>query len=158
MVGKLIKTGKDYLLKDDQGETMAITSGSIQGRMLSTKNCEVIERGYDSDKLANELLYSKYPFHPSDNSGYWLDMYKEGFQKALELMGYKIFTLEDMMNCWNKALKFQDHKETFGVYIQSLQQTEWDVEVEMVKIGIGRDCYKIQPKFDDEGCIILKRK
>ena len=44
---------------------------------------------YNLDELANELLYSKYPFHPPNDSGYWLDMYKSGFQKALELLTFK---------------------------------------------------------------------
>lgn len=174
MKAKLIKTGESFLLKDVNNETLAITSGTMQGRMLSLKNCQAIERGYDLDELANELLYSKYPFHPSNDSGYWLDMYKAGFQKALELMGDNKFTIEDMMNCWNKALMFQTHKETLGEHIQSLQQTEWDVEVEMEYRKVLVNGYKNQPanvigfvadyekqlfpKLDGDGCLILKLK
>jgi hypothetical protein len=69
------------------------------------------------------------------------------------LIGDKKFTLEDMMNCWNKALKFQEHKETLGEIIQSLQQpTEIEVEIDMSNI------YAVpEPKIDSEGCLILKR-
>ena len=71
---------------------------------------------------------------------------------------------------WNKALKFQDHKETLGEHIQSLQQTEFDVEIEMENslsngyknqpdniIGFIAE-YKSVPKLDSEGCLILKRR
>jgi hypothetical protein len=77
-----------------------------------------------------------------------------------------------MMNCWNKALTFQDHKETLGEYIQSLQQNEWDVEVEMIcphpedtyVCGIRYGCdedgcnHPNQVAYlDSDGCLILKR-
>jgi hypothetical protein len=80
-----------------------------------------------------------------------------------------------MMNCWNKALKFQDHKETLGEYIQSIQQpTEIEVEIEMKKVfdetkvigavkgvkgsGDKITTYKTVPKLDSQGCLILTRK
>ena len=183
MKAKLIKTKQElivnYHLKNENGHTIATTlfpvpteveyaanSRGIKLQRISLKNCEAIDRGYDLDELANELLYSKYPFHPSNDSGYWLDMYKEGFQKALELIGDKKFTLEDMMNCWNKALIFQTHKETLGEHIQSLQQTEWDVEVEIDEekefildptMGISQGHYLDKPKLDENGCLILKK-
>ena len=98
---------------------------------------------------------------------------KQCFQKSLEVNDDKRFTLEDMMNCWNKALKFQDHKETLGEHIQSLKQTEWDVEVEMIcpppmdtyRCGLQYGCdgdgcnHPNQvPYLDTDGCLILKRK
>lgn len=178
MGAKLIKSIQEmfvqYHLKNENGHTIATTlfpiptevEYAVNGRgitlqRLSLKNCQAIESGYDLDELANELLYSKYPFHPSNDSGYWLDMYKEGFQKAIELMGDKKFTLEDMMNCWNKALTFQTHKETLGEHIQSLQQTEWDVEIEMGQItlpfGANQFINESKPKLDENGCLILKK-
>ena len=71
----------------------------------------------------------------------------------------KLYTLEDMMNCWNKALTFQDHKELFGYHIQSLKQKEWDVEVVMVPAmsNNGNVYYGDIPKLDENGCLILKR-
>ena len=44
---------------------------------------------YDLDELAEKLLYKKYPYHPPSETGYWMDMYKEGFKKALELITFK---------------------------------------------------------------------
>lgn len=179
MRAKLIKTGESFLLKDVNNETLAITSGTMQGRMLSLKNCQAIERGYDLDELANELLYSKYPFHPSNDSGYWLDMYKEGFQKALELMGDKKFSEQDVRNAYfngekDSYVKGGQTKDMENEFIQSLQQTEWDVEVEMEYRKVLVNGYKNQPanvigfvadyekqlfpKLDGDGCLILKLK
>jgi hypothetical protein len=70
-----------------------------------------------------------------------------------------------MMNCWNKALKFQDHKETLGEYITSLQQTEWDVEIveeclDPTCDGVNRkgECITTgKPKLDSDGCLMLKK-
>lgn len=42
MKGKLIKTGNDYLLRDTNGEVLAITNGTIEGRKLTKQNCDEI--------------------------------------------------------------------------------------------------------------------
>jgi len=182
MKAKLIKTGESFLLKDVNNETLAITSGTMQGRMLSLKNCQAIECGYDLDELANELLYSKYPFHPPNDSGYWLDMYKEGFQKALQLMGDKKFSEEDTFRMFtyghvltnavkSKVIEDKPFGEIFNDFIQSLQQTEWDVEIVEEPVDLAfyengsrypidanlPDRFKYKPKLDADGCLILKR-
>ena len=175
MKAKLIKNpeGYDtpYILTDMEDNLIASTEGK-----LSLKNCEAIANGYDLDELA----ISTYPF---DNKADVINAISQqafikGFQKALEVNADKRFTLEDMMNCWNKALTFQDHKELFGYHIQSLQQNEWDVEIEMESVLIGQcDCpchsegatimhYMAcchpkmveSLKLDADGCLILKRK
>ena len=157
MKAKLIKREDGlYSLYDENGKL-------IYGK-LSIKNCQAIERGYDLEDLATDAADNY------DASGNWhvaYELFKAGFQKALELMGDKKFTLEDMMNCWNKALKFQEHKETLGEHIQSLQQKEWDVEVEMkpvFDIEYSNNGYRTEkfnkteyrPKLDADGCLILK--
>jgi hypothetical protein len=169
MKAKLIKTGSDYLLRDMGGNVLAITNGTTEGRKLSKQNCDEIFGVVDVEKLAIEYdLYEKINFVGQTRA------YKAGFQKAMELNKDKLFTLEDMMNCWNKALKFQDHKQTFGEYIQSIQQpTEMDVEIEMKKVfdetkvigavkgvkgsGDKITTYKKVTKLDPEGCLILKK-
>jgi len=40
MKGKLIKTGNDYLFRDTNGEVLAITNGTIEGRKLTKQNCD----------------------------------------------------------------------------------------------------------------------
>ena len=175
MEAKLIKVENTFYLKE--GETILGTSSnpnlsaSIR-YSLSLKNCQAIELGYDLDELSSERLLTRV----DKNSGYHkfgVLAYKEGFQKALEVNDDKRFTLEDMMNCWNKALKFQDHEETLGEHIQYLQQTEWDVEVKMIcphpmdtyRCGLQYGCdgdgcnHPNQvPYLDHDGCLILKRK
>jgi hypothetical protein len=174
MKAKLIKTGSDYLLRDMGGNVLAITNGTTEGRKLSKQNCDEIFGVVDVEKLAE---YSVQEITESNTEFYLRDVYKEffkdGFDKAMELNKDKMFTLEDMMNCWNKALKFQDHKETLGEYIQSIQQpTEIDVEIEMEKVdyetkvigavkgvkgsGDKITTYKTVPKLHSEGCLILK--
>jgi hypothetical protein len=168
MKAKLIKTGSDYLLRDMGGNVLAITNGTTEGRKLSKQNCDEIFGVVDVEKLAIEYdLYEKINFVGQTRA------YKAGFQKAMELNKDKLFTLEDMINCWNKALKFQVLRQTFGEYIQSLQQpTEIEVEIEMEKVdyetkvigavkgvkgsGDKITTYKTVPKLDSEGCLILK--
>ena len=175
MKAKLIKTGSDYLLRDMGGNVLAITNGTTEGRKLSKQNCDEIFGVVDVEKLAE---YSVQEITESNTEFYLRDVYKEffkdGFDKAMELNKDKMFTLEDMMNCWNKALKFQDHKETLGEYIQSIQQpTEINVEIEIEKVvdetkvigavkgvkGSGHKIttYKTVPKLDLEGCLIFKK-
>jgi hypothetical protein len=174
MKAKLIKTGSDYLLRDMGGDVLAITNGTTEGRKLSKQNCDEIFGVVDVEKLAE---YSVQEITESNTEFYLRDVYKEffkdGFDKAMELNKDKMFTLEDMMNCWNKALKFQEHKQTLGEYIQSLQQpTEIEVEIEMIcphpmdtyKCGLHYGCdgdgcnHPNQiPYLDSEGCLILKK-
>lgn len=164
MEAKLIKTVTDnYILVDatkefhGEGYLLGTTTVSDAPR-LSLKNCQAIERGYDLDELAGEFTKDE---SYGELSG---DLYKGyifGFQKAVKLNSTKLFTLEDMMNCWNKALKFQDHKETLGEHIQSLQQTEWEVEVEKENVMHdynGNISLGAKFKLDADGCLILKLK
>ena len=99
--------------------------------------------------------------------------FKYGFSKAMELNKDKVFTLEQMVDCWNTALKFQENQVTLGEFIQSLRPKEIEVEIEMVKVvdktkvvgavkgvkGSGHKIktYKSVPKLDEKGCLILKK-
>lgn len=157
MKGKLIKLGEDKydLLVDFDPKV-------IEGYELSITNCQVIERGYDLDELDN-----KYCTHEPKNAKELRDVslvklgFRDGFQKALEVNADKRFTLKEMVDCWNRALEFQTHKETLGEYIKSLKQTEWEVEIEMEEKyesdGIEIISFS-KPKLDENGCLILKQK
>lgn len=178
MEAKLIKVENTFYLKE--GETILGTSidpnlsASIR-YSLSLKNCEVISNGYDLDELISDIVKTIVPDDRGKDNWYGTSMAvgKQCFQKSLEVNDDKRFTLEDMMNCWNKALKFQEHKETLGEHIQSLQRTEWDVEVEMIcphpmdtyRCGLQYGCdgdgcnHPNQvPYLDTDGNLILKRK
>ena len=170
MRNNLVKQGDRWVLYDEDGSKIALSTES-PFKKLSIKNCQAIECGYDLDELAEKHygVHVKQGHTEEDSLQRKIDFIL-GFVSALEILGDKKFTLEEMMNCWNKALKFQDHKETLGEHIQSLQQTEFDVEIEMENslcngyknqpdniIGFIAE-YKSVPKLDSEGCLILKRR
>ena len=126
---------------------------------LSLKNCQAIERGYDLDELADDFSRK----FPNDSEPIRYASFIIGFQKALEILGDKKFSEEDM----KKAYLIGCDKQTTSSYhveknIQSLQ-TEWDCIVEMECCGnydppCNINCgYGPKPKLDADGCLILKR-
>lgn len=187
MEAKLYKVENTFYLK--VGETILGTSSnpnlsaSIR-YSLSLKNCQAIERGYDVYELAKENYHKFWSI--IDESGLINHTfgYVEGFQKALELMGDKKFSEDDMKEAMLNALEMtayqieqfrKDNKYHIATdIIQSLQQTEWDVEIVMEKVkdetkivgsvkgvkGSGNKIttYKSIPKLDADDCIILKLK
>jgi len=179
MEAKLIKTGEEYLLKDLHGETVAITRGSIKGKMLSKQNCDEIFRVLDVEKLANE-----YCTHEPKNVKELRDVnlvklgFRDGFNKAMELNKDKLFTIKEVVelckillsNPFEKCGK--TYQELTDNYIQSIQQPkEIDVEIEMEIADLAfyengerypieaniPERFKYKPKLDLEGCLILKR-
>jgi len=64
---------------------------------------------------------------------------------------YELELLEEDYGC--KTLT-----EVQDKHIQSLQQTEWDVEIEMQHESLVYPTDKMLPKLDSDGCLILKRK
>ncbi len=159
MKGKLYKTEKEnYVLVDPTKGTyddgyMLGTSRESQYNKLSIKNCQAIECGYDLDELA-----MRYDLYENINFVGQMRAYKEGFQKALELMGDKKFSEYDMKEAYGVGF-LQEGIKSFNSLIQSLQQNEWDVEVEMVPAlsNNGNVYYGDIPKIDSDGCLILKR-
>ena len=164
MEGKLIKLGEDdYILH--------VNNKPFAYKNLSLKNCQAIENGYDLMKLAEENSHKYYDVKTTD----WHCNYNgffSGFQKALEILGDKKFTKEDM----GRIMVYGYDKSTeneylsripFDEYIQSLQQTEWDVIIEMEPyhdgdfINDGKTHIieaKLRYRLDSDGCLILKRK
>ena len=181
MKAKLIKTEVNYILEDDKGVVIASTSLNKEGLSLSLKNCQAIERGYDLDELADNYGFRV----PYDGTKDFYDLdaikhYKAGFQKALELMGDKKFSASQLLNAMDLVWQWincEDYgcktlTEVQDKHIQSLQQTEWDVEVEMIcphpmdtyRCGLQYGCDEDGcnhpnqvPYLDAEGCLILKR-
>ena len=175
MKAKLIKNTDGYYLdtgNPSDGLHLACYPWSIDKQKLSKENCDEIFGVVDVEKLAEVRYPNEVGYAVSDSNfriGELQDAYQDGFNKAMKLNKDKVFTLEDIMNCWNKALKFQEHKETLGEYIQSLQQpTEIEVEIEMEVVpdfyprpdedgSVFTSNKKEQPKLDSEGCLILKK-
>ena len=165
MKAKLIKKGDIYFLDELKvggyttiGNSLVKPKGILYD--LSIKNCKAIERGYDLDELANE-----YDLDVIENVYGQVKAFKAGFQKAIEILGDKKYSEDDI----GRAIIFGHDKSTEGVYLsrlpvteffQSLQQTEWDVEIEMEKVPVkmpGVMVFTKAPKLDADGCLILKR-
>ena len=186
-----------------EGDSQYTIDGIEPFYKLAISNCQEIERGYDLDELSKE----KYPYKKTEMfSCFELDCkqegFIEGFQKALEILGDNRFSEEDMLRAYNQGgndgaqfesmmdYDSEDNDETLEFsekaekeFIQSLQQTEWDVEIEMGNTPIWENsdvqghvvCKKCgewnesqiipynckcvsKPKLDANGCLILKRK
>lgn len=173
---------KNKLIKVDNGYVLLVDNimYATDNDKLSLKNCQEIERGYDLDELAYE-----YDLDTIENVYGQVKAFKAGFQKALELMGDKKFSEEDVRRAIEIARNgsMQEQHNGYGrptelrfvlddvpsdYIIQSLQQTEWDVEIVMGpcyyddSLGGFSTSYKEgmpteQPKLDSNGHLILKR-
>ena len=166
---KLIKVGEHYDLYHRIAEEnliigFASTDNTFVNK-LSLKNCQAIELGYDLDELADDAFYE---MQTEGQMGWFNLAYEKGFQKALEILGDRKFSEEDMMQLVKSSFyaglsKGQGKNQDFNIddYVKEhLQQTEWEVKIEMRdSIGIG-DKYTpdTKPKLDADGCLILKRK
>ena len=164
MKGKLHKMVSGYILSlnGDIDDPYAIVNEELAEdygwRRLSLKNCQAIERGYDLDGLAKKEYLDGYATTEMCRAAF-----KDGFQKALELMGDKKFSINEVAELTKILISNpfetcgKTYQELTDSYIQSLQQTQWDVEIRMEEIHFGGGCYKKQPKLDATGCLILKR-
>ena len=169
MEAKLIKRPNGirwdlYLKKDiNMLDTIASTEDGAVGK-LSLKNCQAIENGYDLDELV-----MGYDLYENINFVGQMRAFKAGFQKALEILGDKKFSEEQLKVAADWYFETKG-KKSIDEYIQSLQQTEWDVEIVMDKdcySSAGRcdnstmvDCIICTPVTylkDADGCLILKR-
>jgi len=191
MIAKLIKTEKGYHLYTGSfdGIHLACYPHDVTKQRLSLKNCQEIERGYDLDELAEQSrnkvsMLFKDGLHPNSHTV----GFRAGWQQAMNMMGDKKFSEEDVMLGWDagvmsksiidsnclgpiKEEKLKEHRDSYRDNLKptSLQQTEWEVEIEMTKEeytwtppGEGfedqayRDWREV-PKLDADGCLILKR-
>ena len=166
MEGKLYKSpnGEHYYLTVN-GQIFAEIDGhplkSIN-QALSLKNCEAIENGYDLDEVVEDIVKTIVPNDRGEDIWYGTSMAvgKLCFQKALEILGDKKFSEEDMKKAihfgasWREQL-FNGTTKTSELF-ESLQQTEWDVEI--VMDICGDKVYAVpEPALDENGCLILRR-
>ena len=171
MKGILTKLGDGYKLYSH--DSYIATTHESPYKKLSLKNCQAIANGYDLNELAREACDITDPLR-LDSQKYKQDPYfkigfNKGFQKALEILGDKKFSEEDIRNAMERVWYWHEDNqdkdcptlyELIPKHIQSLQQTEWDAEIEMVSIPADRapNGWDISPKLDKDGCLILKRK
>ena len=171
MIEKLVKTGNDYILYSKDKTVLGITSGTMEGRMLSLKNCQAIENGYDLNELAEKHydVHIKQGHTKEDSLQRKIDFIL-GFQKALEILSDKKFSEEDVKFMFQLGFNLDNaiSRNEYNTHIQSLQQNEWDVEIVMEcpqckEYGYISECRNvcnkkfIQPKLDADGCLILRR-
>ena len=147
MKEKLIKVNEVYTLMDD-GKMIASNDVDFQIdyeiQKLSLKNCQAIENGYNLDELTKadaDLRYNQ----PGEED-LWLTRVtgiEYGFNLALEILGDKKFSQNDVLDVVNHVLHEMVLVEGFdkqylfpeSVYhevttkCKSLQKTEWDVEI-----------------------------
>lgn len=184
MEGKLIKKGEELFELFTQGflkgstnhdliDSLNTEEGNVRYK-LSLTNCQAIERGYDLDELAEKEYLDGY-----DTTKLCRTCFKDGFQKALEILGDKKFTEEDVRKAMTHALRQYHYRALYACqdgdhptidnFIRSLQQTEWVVEIKTEpcfyddSLGGFSTSYTEgkpteRPKHDNEGCLILKRK
>jgi len=180
MKAKLHKMVSGYILSlnGDIDDPYAIVNEELakdhEWHKLSLKNCQAIEHGYDLDELAKDR-FGNSSHHTNNRCSY-----KEGFQKALSILSDKKFSEKDMSKAWSEGY----HRKVdelngnglryFDKFIQSLQQTEWEVEI-ITENVCGRcysnntdECWSAKecsdgkydyskPLLDADGCLILKR-
>jgi hypothetical protein len=148
----LFKTGEDYLLRDMNGDTLGITNGTTNGRKLSKQNCDEIFGVTDVEKLAKEGSYKAF------SQTVWINGFKAGFNKAMELNKDKLFT-EDDVNLAFVLGKNNDESRINKLINSRLQPTEIDVEVEyMFSVEEnGESTNTGLPKLDENGNLILRK-
>lgn len=174
MKAKLIKHGHSYALVLDEklvafAHPEDFSKNDTIGK-LCIDNCQAIVRNFDLVDYA--IAYAGDKGRILDPQGFsekqmgLLQGYMDGFDKSIELMGDKKFSEEDVKNLIDDIHSI--YEDGFGVatyhkkqraykLIQSLQQTEWDVEVEMEGFVDEEGIYcGERPKLDADACIILK--
>jgi hypothetical protein len=176
---KLIKTSEDkYHIETDNfdGVHLACYPHDITKQKLSLKNCKQIENGYDLDVLVEQEV----KLHNTLSPKAFKRGVEIGLQKALEILGDKKYTKDDMLIAYqigtnegyeycnlskDETLEFMDKytKQLELDFENTLERNEWNVEIEMETISDGLDekglpqFIKI-PKLDADSCLILKRK
>ena len=171
MKAKLIKTGEGYHLKsqikdipkeinvynkinDNEG---LFGFGGHTGK-LSIKNCEAIERGYDLEDLASYFAYNQSTEESKEDFAKFA--FAMGFCEALKILGDKKFSEDDLRLAMHFGKFGETNNQTTTIgFIKSLQQTEWDVEIETNQIPADRapGGWDISPKLDSDGNLILRR-
>ena len=83
-----------------------------------------------------------------------------GFCEALKILGDKKFSEDDLRLAMHFGKFGETNNQTTTIgFIKSLQQTEWDVEIETNQIPADRapGGWDISPKLDSDGNLILRR-
>ena len=161
--GRMIATSR---FPFDEPTKMIARSNGIELQVLSSQNCDELFGIFDADKISKQEAEK---LHDKSKHDDW-DVYdslvhedaetiKIGFNRAMKLTETKRFSLKDMVDCWNAALKFQETRVTLVEFLESLRQIEVEVETEDVTLPFGANEFEIKTKLklDDNGFLILKK-
>jgi hypothetical protein len=182
MKAKLRKDKDHYRLfvEDKQIGSTGTRVPSKEMYLLSFEKCDEIFGVVDVEELADfystMTVFFKKGEIPTEkeieDAEYISEIaFKAGFNKAMELMEDKVFTLSNLRKAFNSL---ENHpNRTFTELVALLQPAEIEVEIEMEYIGEcnGNDnngcfqdspghncgCFEYKPKLDSEGCLILKK-
>ncbi len=169
-----------YSLKVD-GIVMATSNGMLVDYRLSKQNCDSLFGAVDAEKLAQMDIHNVKPINPHPHS--YFSGFIRGFNKAMEL---NRFTLEDMRMAMTYGIVqegtgfegIHSVDDLFDLILKKVSQpTEIDVVIVMEEVIIGQcdcECHSntsimhfmaccnpkifTEPKLDENGCLILKRK
>jgi hypothetical protein len=149
-------TGIYTLMKDEKmvaSDDIDIENDYEVGK-LSTEKSDEIFGVVDVEKLADTICN-----RTTENFAI-REVWKDGFNKAMELNKAKEFTLEQVIEAMNL---YRKNLWTMVEVLKNLklQSTEIEVEVEMEEsqeiYRDGTTKYIKIPKLDDNGCLILKK-
>jgi hypothetical protein len=172
MKAKLIKERNYYDLYriNEDGKKVTFASTQDYKQKLSKQNCDEIFGVVDVEKLAKEESYKAF------SQTVWINGFKAGFNKAMELNKDKVFTLEDMKRAFSRGkdltaeerFKFTEW-EAFTKLVDSIQPTEIEVDIveveddevysvtDNMKVAHNKAFDGVLFKYDSEGCLILKK-
>jgi hypothetical protein len=165
---------KAKLIRRDNGEFYLIDENNkiTSHHHLSKQNCDEIFGVVDVEKYVDEYVAE---WEYTERIGF-----RDGFNKAIDLNKDKHFTLGDMKRAFNCGRdsesidRFEDWR-IFTHFIDSLEPTEIEVEIEMENYGYCEGCRKAgiwhcahadtcgnaetrkRPKLDLSECLILKK-
>jgi hypothetical protein len=159
MKARLYKTGNEYLLKDLNGEVIAITNGSTEGRKLSKQNCDEIFGAVDVEKLFDEVDKT-IDFHE-----FCFTSFKLGLNKAMELNKDKVFDEKSILGFGQYVWRYGGGERSMRQLLDDYkhpERTEISVEIVMETASLNPHdliCEEIvqRPKLDSEGCLILTK-
>jgi hypothetical protein len=184
MKGKLHKMVSGYILSlnGDIDDPYAIVNEELakdyEWYKLSLKNCQTIENGYGLVDIKKKIFNG---FDGCPDS-FTLAAVERTIEVMMELMSDKKFSEEDVKKVVeiSRQGSLQENHNGYGVstgsifvldnlstndIIQSLKQTEWDVEI--VEECLDKNCNGInkkgecvttgKPKLDSNNCLILKK-
>jgi len=165
----LIKKSNDYYLYDESKNWAIGSSNDRQrtpnGHKLSVENCNEISGVVDVEKLAEETIGELF----FEVKALHIELFKKGFNKAMELNKDKLFNVEDLIKIFfigreslDKAIfTVEEAREKIFSSLQQPKEIEVEIEMELVSDGLdemAQPQHKKVPKLDENGCVILIKK